>query len=61
MEKWKVTITNDWGKFAGTIAPTTITVSAISYGEAVERACRKYVESQFKVRAVRVPGDSGES
>jgi len=56
MEKWAVTIDNEWGKFAGTIAPVTITVKAVSYGEAVQRACRAYVEGQFKVTAKKVPG-----
>jgi hypothetical protein len=56
MDKWAVTIDNQWGKFAGAIAPVTITVKAVSYGEAVQRACRSYVESQFKVSAVKVPG-----
>jgi len=60
MEKWAVTIDNKWGAFAGSIEPVIIKVNAVSYGEAVQRACRAYVEGQFKVSAVKVPGQSGK-
>jgi hypothetical protein len=54
MAEWKVLFENKWGSFPGTITAFTVTVKAVSYGEAVERASRKVIEDWFKVSATKV-------